>query len=77
MTENIFSAIIEFYFGKYGKVTWINLMKKFSKYGKLQDLQEKDNICEITFKAFDYFPFVHLIVNYVLYIPTCNKLDTY
>ena len=54
-------------FVKYSKATctWINLIKKFSKYGKLQDLQEKDNICEITFKTFDYFPFVHLIVNYV------------
>ena len=52
-------------FGKYGKATWINLMKKFSKYGILQDLQGKDNICEITFKAFDFFPFVHLIVNNV------------
>ena len=52
-------------FGKYGKATWINLMKKFSKYGILQDLQGKDNICEITLKAFDYFPFVHLIVNII------------
>ena len=29
-------------FGKYGKATWINLMKKFSTYGNFQDLQEKD-----------------------------------
>ena len=53
------------------------LDEKVFKIWKIVDLQEKDNICEITFKAFDYFPFVHLIVNYVLYIPTCNKLDTY
>ena len=53
-------------FGKYGKATWINLIKKiFSKYGKLQDLQEKDKIYEINFKAFYFFPSVHLIVNYV------------
>ena len=47
-------------FGKYGKVTWINLMKRFPKYGKFQDLQVKDNICEKTFKDIDYFPFVHI-----------------
>ena len=52
-------------FGKHGNVTWINLKKKFPKYGKLQDLQEKDNICGKIFKDIDYFPFVHLIVNYV------------
>ena len=52
-------------FGKYGKATWINLRKKFSKYGKLQDLQEKDNICKITFKAFGNFSFVHLSMSYV------------
>ena len=59
--------------GKYGKATWINLIKTFSKYEKLQDLQEKDNICEI---AFDFFPFVHLIVNYITlsFIPTWYKL---
>ena len=52
-------------FGKYGKVRWINLMKKVSKYGKFQDLQVQDNICEKKFKDIDYFSFVHLIVNYV------------
>ena len=41
--------------GKYGKDTWINFIKKFSKYGKLQDLQEKDIICEITFKVLTFF----------------------
>ena len=58
-----FSSYNKMNFGKYCKATWINFMKKFSKYRKLQDLQ--GNIREITFKAFDYFTFVHLIVNYV------------
>ena len=70
---------IKMNFGKYGKVTWINLMKRFPKYGKFQDLQVKDNICEKTFKDIDYFPFVHLIVNYVTLnfytIPTWYKLQ--
>ena len=61
-------------FVKYSKATWINLIKKFSKCGKLQDLQEKDNICEITFKTFDYFPFVHLIVSYTLRFYTIPTL---
>ena len=52
-------------FGKYGKVTWIKLMKRFQKYGEFQDLQVTDNICDKTFKDIGYFPFVHLIVNYV------------
>ena len=41
------------------------LDEKVSKYGKFQDLQVQDNICEKKIKDIDYFSFVHLIVNYV------------
>ena len=63
-------------FVKYSKATWINMIKKFSKYGKLQDLQEKDNICEITFKVFDYFPF-NCELRYAIFytIPTWYELQ--
>ena len=38
----IFFSYNKMNFGKYGKATRINLIKKFSTYGNFQDLQEKD-----------------------------------